>query len=116
MSTDLLALRDSLRSFVQARDWAQFHSPKSLACSLVIEASELLEAFQWLTDEQSKQLTAEQKKAVVMEVGDVLIYLVEFCDVMGIDPLQAARDKLAVNERKYPAERARGNSRKYTEL
>ena len=116
MSTDLLALRDSLRSFVQARDWAQFHSPMSLACSLVIEASELLEAFQWLTDEQSKQLTAEQKKAVVMEVGDVLIYLVEFCDVMGIDPLQAARDKLAVNERKYPAERARGNSRKYTEL
>ncbi len=116
MTNDLHGLRDSLRSFVAARDWAQFHSPKSLACSLVIEASELLERFQWLTDEQSRQLSDEQRQAVAMEVGDVLIYLVEFCDLMGIEPLQAAREKLAVNERKYPVERARGNSRKYTEL
>ena len=116
MSADLNGLRDRLRSFVAARDWAQFHSPKSLACSLVIEASELLETFQWLTEEQSRQLTAEQKQAVAMEIGDVLIYLVEFCDVMGIDPLQAAHEKIAINERKYPVERARGNSRKYTEL
>lgn len=116
MSTDLNGLKESLRSFVAARDWAQFHSPKSLACALVVESGELLERFQWLTDEQSRSLTAEQKQAVAMEVGDVLIYLIEFCDCLGIDPLQAARDKLALNERKYPVELARGNSRKYTEL
>ncbi len=116
MIANLDDLKASLRSFVEARDWAKFHTPKSLACALVVESGELLENFQWLTDEGSRHLTDEQRQAVAREVGDVLIYLVEFCDCLGIDPLQAAREKIAINERKYPVDLARGNSRKYTEF
>lgn len=116
MSDDLGALTRALRDFAQAREWTRFHSPKNLACALSVECSELLEHFQWLTDEQSRELPTDKRQAVAMEVGDVLIYLLEFCDAMGIDPLRAANEKLAVNAKKYPVALARGNSRKYTEF
>jgi len=116
MSPDIEALTLKTRAFAQARDWSQFHSPKNLACALSVEASELLELFQWLTDEQSRTLPEDKRQAAAGEVADVLLYLVQLCDALGIDPVQAAHDKLAANERRYPAELARGTSRKYSEL
>ncbi|MDH4191484.1 MAG: nucleotide pyrophosphohydrolase [Betaproteobacteria bacterium] len=116
MSEDIDALTEKLRAFANARDWSQFHSPKNLASALSVESGELLEHFQWLTDEQSRHLTVAQKQAVAMEVADVLLYLLRFCDTLGIDPLAAAHEKMVLNEQRYPVESARGNSKKYTEL
>jgi len=113
---ELETLRQRLREFSDARDWEQFHSPKNLAMALAAEAGELLEIFQWLTEEQSRELPAEAKAKVREEIADVLLYLVRLGDQLDIDPAAAARDKLAVNEKKYPAEKARGNAKKYTEL
>jgi dCTP diphosphatase len=113
---DLQALRDHLREFTAARDWDQFHSPKNLAMALAGEAGELLEVFQWLTEEQSRHLDPKPLAAARDEVADVLLYLVRLADQLGIDPLAEARRKLAENERKYPADKARGNARKYNEL
>jgi dCTP diphosphatase len=114
--TELEMLRDDLRKFSAARDWEQFHSPKNLAMALSAEAGELLEVFQWLTEEQSRHLEPKAMAAVSEEIADVLLYLVRLGDQLGIDPVAAAQRKLAENERKYPAEKARGNARKYTEL
>ena len=97
------------------RDWAQFHSPKNLAMALVAEAGELVEQFQWLTEAQSADLTPEKLEAVRLEMADVFIYLARLADVLGVDLLAAADDKLAINERRYPAERVRGHARKYDE-
>ena len=109
-------LRDELRKFAAARDWDQFHSPKNLAMALSAEAAELLEVFQWLTEEQSRNLSPEANAAAAEEIADVLLYLIRLGDKLGIDPLAAAQRKLAANEKKYPAELARGNAKKYTEL
>lgn len=110
------ALRDALRLFAAERDWEQFHTPKNLAIALSVEASELLERFQWLTAEQSTALDDEALARVREEMADVLLYLVRLADRLGVDLLTAARDKLVLNAQKYPVDRARGNSRKYTEL
>ena len=116
MSREIEELQAALRRFAEERDWGQFHTPKNLAAALSVEAAELLEHFQWLTDEQSRQLGDEQRQAVGHEIADVLLYLLQLSDKLGIDPLQAAREKLAINADKYPADKARGSSRKYTEL
>jgi NTP pyrophosphatase (non-canonical NTP hydrolase) len=112
----LIALRDELRRFAADRDWDQFHSPKNLASALSVEAAELLEPFQWLTEEQSRQLTAEQSEAVREEMADVLLYLIRLADKLHIDLVAAASDKLVRNSARYPVERARGSSKKYTDL
>lgn len=114
--TELESLREQLRTFAAARDWDQFHSPKNLAMALSVEAAELLETFQWLSEEQSRHLAPEVLAAASDEVADVLLYLIRLCDKLGIDPVVAANRKLAANEVKYPADKARGNSKKYTEL
>jgi len=114
--TDLDTLRDQLRAFAQARDWDQFHSPKNLAMALAGEAGELLENFQWLTEEQSRHPSPETLRAAGEEIADVLLYLVRLADKLGIDPVAAARDKLRANAERYPVDKARGNARKYTEL
>lgn len=113
---ELEELRAHLRDFAAARDWDQFHSPKNLAMALSVEAAELLELFQWLTEEQSRALSPEDHAKVSDEIADVLLYLVRLGDRLGIDPVAAARKKMVANERKYPADKARGNSKKYTEL
>jgi len=110
------SLRDELRRFSAERDWEQFHTPKNLAMALSVEASELLEHFQWLTAEQSQTLDSESLAHVREEMADVLLYLVRLADRLGIDLLAAARDKVALNAKKYPVDKARGNSRKYTDL
>ena len=109
-------LRDELRTFAEARDWDQFHSPKNLAMALSVEAGELCEIFQWLTEEQSRSLSPEKQAAVSAELADVLLYAIRLADKLGIDPLVAARQKLVENARKYPADKARGNAKKYSEL
>ncbi|HEY5310588.1 MAG TPA: nucleotide pyrophosphohydrolase [Casimicrobiaceae bacterium] len=114
--TELEDLREQLREFADARDWGQFHSPKNLAMALSVEAAELLENFQWLTDEQSRSPAPEVHAAARDEIADVLLYLVRLCDQLGIDPIAAARRKLLANAAKYPVDKARGSSRKYTEL
>ena len=114
--TELESLRDELRKFAQARDWDQFHSPKNLAMALSAEAGELLEVFQWLTEEQSRRLTPEAQAAASEEIADVLLYLIRLGDQLGIDPVAAAQRKLVANAQKYPADKARGSSKKYTEL
>ena len=114
--TELESLREQLRNFAAARDWDQFHSPKNLAMALSVEAGELLETFQWLTEEQSRSLTPEALAAAGDEVADVLLYLIRLSDQLGIDPIAAANRKLLANAGKYPVDKARGNSKKYTEL
>lgn len=104
---DLLALRDTLREFAAARDWRQFHTPKNLAMALIVEAAELVEHFQWATPEESCTLSAEKAAAVRDEVADVLIYLVEMADVLNIDLIAAARDKIVKNAVKHPATHTR---------
>jgi len=116
VSREIEELQATLRQFAAERDWEQFHTPKNLAASLSIEAAEVLEHFQWLTDEQSRQLTGEQREKVGHEIADVLLYLLQLSDQLSIDPLAAAREKLAINAAKYPADKARGSSKKYTEL
>lgn len=109
-------LRDSLRGFAAERDWDQYHSPKNLAAALVVEAGELLEHFQWLTEEESKSLTTKKLAEVREEIADVFNYLVRLADRLDIDLLEAAREKIEKNALKYPVKKSRGSSRKYTEL
>ena len=105
-------LIEQVRDFRRERDWEQYHSPKNLAMALVVEAGELAEHFQWLTQEQSRTLSPESLAAVRQEIGDVLIYLVNLCDMLGVDPVEAAQDKLVINRQKYPAARVRGRAAK----
>jgi NTP pyrophosphatase (non-canonical NTP hydrolase) len=108
-------LQQRLAAFAAARDWEQFHSPKNLAMALSVEAAELVEEFQWLTEEQSRALDAKRLERVRLELADVFIYLLRMADTLGVDLLRAADDKIARNEQKYPAERVRGDARKYDE-
>ncbi len=105
-------LVDALRRFAAARDWEQFHSPKNLAAALCVEAAELLEPFQWLTEEQSRALPDVTREAVAGEMADVLLYLLQLADKLGVDLVQAAQRKMAINEARYPVERARGSAQK----
>jgi NTP pyrophosphatase (non-canonical NTP hydrolase) len=113
---EIEALRNALRAFAAARDWDQFHSPKNLSMALAVEVAELLETFQWLTEEQSRNLPPERHAAARQEIADVLIYLIRLADQLGIDPVAAAQEKMIANEAKYPADKARGTAKKYTEL
>jgi len=111
----LSGLSARIRAFNEERDWGRYHSPKNLAMALMVEAAELAEHFQWMTPEESRALDAERRAAVAEEAGDVLIYLSNLCDKLGIDLLEAALAKLRKNAEKYPAERVRGSSKKWNE-
>jgi dCTP diphosphatase len=108
-------LRLAIGAFIAERDWEQFHSPKNLAMALSVEVSEIVEHFQWLTEEQSRDLQPEKLAQVREEIGDVIIYVAELAEKLGIDPLEAAQAKLKVNQQKYPADLVKGNASKYTE-
>jgi dCTP diphosphatase len=111
---DLERLQEQLRTFARERDWAQFHSPKNLAMALSVEAGELLELFQWLTEAQSKTVTTSEQGArrVREELADVFIYLMRLADVLGIDLEAAVAAKLQLNADKYPIDLARGSATK----
>lgn len=112
---DLEELKGRIRAFVAERDWERFHSPKNLAMALSVEASELVELFQWLTEAESAALDAERRLRVADELADVLWFLVRLSDRLDIDLLEAAGRKLAANAEKYPADRVRGQAKKYTD-
>ena len=114
-SAPLAALADRLREFAVERDWQQFHSPKNLAMALVGEAGELAAEFQWLTEAQSKAPDSAQLTRMRSECADVLNYLVRLADTLGIDLVAAANDKIDDNARRYPVDKVRGSSKKYTE-
>ena len=115
MSEALRALQQRVAAFAAQRDWEPFHSPKNLSMALSVEVAELVEEFQWLTEEQSRVLDAERRERVRLEIADVFIYLLRIADKLGVDLVAAANDKIVLNEKKYPAERVRGDARKYTE-
>ena len=104
-----------LREFAKERDWEQFHSPKNLAMALVVEAAEIVEHFQWLTQEQSKSLPPDKLEEIKEEIADVMIFLTNLADKLGIDPIEVAREKIEKNKQNYPADKVRGKALKYTE-
>lgn len=110
------ALREGLAAFVEERDWDQFHNPKNLAMALAAEAGELLEHFQWLSQEQAQSLESSTRDEVALELADILMFLVRISDKLDIDLLEAAGRKLALNRDKYPVEKARGRAIKYDKL
>jgi len=113
---DLASIQKKIISFRNARDWAQFHDPKNLAEALSIEAGELLENFLWKTTEQSRNLTAAELKNIKEELADIFIFLTYLCNEYKIDLLKEVEKKIALNEAKYPVDKAKGSNRKYTEL
>ena len=115
---DFAVLEERVRRFRDERDWKQFHTPKDLALSVAIEAAELLEHFQWRTDEQTRADLADpaRKEAVAKEMADILILLVSAADVLDVDLYDAALRKLEENARKYPVEKARGRADKSDKL
>jgi NTP pyrophosphatase (non-canonical NTP hydrolase) len=109
------ALRALTREFVRERDWARFHTPKNLATAISVEASELLEPFQWLAAGEREELDDAKLAHVRHEMADVLAYLVMLADRLDVDLYRAMSEKMAINRAKYPAEKVRGDSRKYSE-
>lgn len=112
----LEAVRARIRAFRDARDWMQFHNPKNLATSIVIEAGELLELFQWTNMEESEALAREKRQQIADEIADVAVYVIELADNLGIDLIAAIHQKMDANALKYPVDKSRGRSTKYTEL
>lgn len=108
-------LAEAVRDFGRARDWHRYHTPKNLTAALIVEAAELIEPFQWLTPEESCNLSDVQHEAVCQEMADVLIYLVSLANCLDINLLQAAEAKLAINARKYPVAQCKGSAVKYSE-
>lgn len=116
MNEDLLALQLRLREFAAERDWGQFHSPKNLAAALSIEAAEVLEHFQWLTEEESRRIPVDKRKPIAEEFADVLLYLLQLADKLEIDLVFEANRKIDINAEKYPVGRSKGSSKKYSDL
>jgi NTP pyrophosphatase (non-canonical NTP hydrolase) len=108
--SDFLSIQKRITAFRDARDWAQFHTPRHLASAISIEAAELLEAFLWKKDEE---VNPEKLKE---EIADIMIYCTLLCDRLGVDPLAIMAQKLAKNEQKYPVDKAKGNAKKWSEL
>lgn len=104
-----------LDTFTKERDWEKFHSPKNLAMALSVEASEIVELFQWLTEEESYTLRPEKLQKLKEEIGDVMIYLTKLAWKFGINPIDAAKEKIEINEKKYPADKVKGLAKKYDE-
>ncbi|XCN74893.1 MAG: nucleotide pyrophosphohydrolase [Candidatus Electrothrix aestuarii] len=117
MSSSIHSLADlttAVCEFSEQRDWDQFHTPKNLAMALIVEAAELVEHFQWLSQQQSSAISDDEREAVSLEMADVLIYLVRMAERLDIDLLDAAEKKIKLNGIKYPVDQAKGRSDKYT--
>jgi NTP pyrophosphatase (non-canonical NTP hydrolase) len=112
----LESLREAVSRFAQERDWDRYHAPKNLAAALIVEAGELLEHFQWMSESESERMPPHEIAEVRLEMADVLLYLVRLADRLDVDLMAAARDKLALNAAKYPVAKAKGSRRKYDRL
>lgn len=113
--TDFDRIRRQVRQFVVEREWDQFHSPKNLSMALIVEAAEMVEHFQWVTEEQSCNLLPEKLAAVEQELADIQIYLISLAEKLKLDLVAAVEKKLVLNAQKYPADKVRGSSAKYSE-
>ena len=109
-------LKKRILDFRDARDWSQFHSPKNLAEGLSVEAGELLENFLWMTSEQSRNPDGKQLTRIKHELADIFVFMVYICHELDIDLFAETEKKICLNELKYPVEKSRGNSTKYTDL
>ncbi len=112
---DIKGIQKQLAEFARKRNWDEFHSPKNLSMALAAEAAELLEIFQWLTEEQSKEIIHNEKEMALIgeEIADVFIYLVRLADKLDIDIEKAVIEKIKINDKKYPVRLAKGNATKY---
>ena len=115
VSDSLEQLRRRLSEFARQRDWEQFHSPKNLSMALIAEAAELIEHFQWLSEEESRRLEPAKRAEVRLELADILIYLIRTADQLGVDLLAAANEKITINESRYPVEKVRGKAHRADE-
>ncbi len=113
--TDFDRIKKQVRQFVVEREWDRFHSPKNLSMALIVEAAEMVEHFQWLTEEQSSNLGPEKLAEIELELADIQIYLISLAEKLQLDLVAAVDKKLALNAKKYPADKVRGSSKKYTE-
>lgn len=116
MDDSLEQLREELAEFAHERDWEQFHSPKNLSMALIAEAAELVEHFQWLSEAQSRELTPQKLEEVRLELADIQIFLIRIADQLGVDLVQAARDKTAINRERFPVEKVRGRAGRGSEF
>ncbi len=116
MGSDLTGIIDKIKKFRDDRDWMQFHDPKNMAISITIEATELLEHFQWKSRAEAEEFVVKNRGSVEEEIADIAIYLFELADNLGIDLLDAMNRKIEKNAQKYPVEKAKGNARKYNQL
>ena len=115
LTDSLEHFKHQLRKFAAERDWDQFHSPKNLAMALIVEAAELVEHFQWLKEEESTSLPPDKLAEVEHELADIQIYLIRLADKLNVNLMKAVARKIELNEKKYPADKVRGSSKKYTE-
>ncbi len=109
-------LLETILKFREDRDWEQFHTPKNLAISITLEAAELLEIFQWTKETETPETLSRKRLEIEDEIADVFVYLLLLCHDLGIDPEHAIYKKMKKNEEKYPVEKSRGKSDKYTEF
>lgn len=116
MSKKIKELQDRIVAFRDARDWKQFHNPKDLSLSLVLEAGEVMEHFQWKNAEEMEKHVIEKRDEIGEELADVLYWVLLMGRDLKIDVLKALEKKIKKNEDKYPVEKAKGNAKKYTEL
>ena len=116
MSTELEEIKLKLRKFSKERNWDQFHSPKNFSMALIVECAELVEHFQWLTDEQSKRLPENTLDEVSLEMADIMIYLIRLADKLDVDLLKTVERKMELNAIKYPVEKSKGLATKYNKL
>jgi len=112
---DITKIQNQLRDFASERDWEQFHTPKNLAMALSVEASELVEIFQWITPDESKSPDQKQLNSIRSEVADIAMYLIRFCSILDIDLEEAIKRKIIQNEGKYPISLSKGNAKKYNQ-
>jgi dCTP diphosphatase len=112
--TTLQELKEKMAAFVKERDWEQFHTPKNLSMSIAIEAAELMEHFQWLTVEESKNLSGQALDNIGEELADIVIYALSLANTLGLDLSRTVSAKMEKNIRKYPSEKVRGKAHKYT--
>lgn len=115
MTEQLEELRIRLAKFASDRDWDQFHSPKNLSMALIAETAELVEHFQWLTEEDSRNLDASKHEAIAMELADIFIFLIRIADKLDVDLADAARKKMEINETRYPVEIVKGSAKRASE-
>ncbi len=108
-------LSKDIALFAKERDWEKYHSPKNLAIALSVEASELLEIFLWLSEEESLNLSENKLNDIREEIGDIMIYLINLASKFGIDPIECAKQKIEINKAKYPSKLVKGSAKKYTE-